>query len=199
MSTAKTKSAKAVPEGVARLYRPGDLERGLKILAKARDEADAKKDAPAAPEVTSRDEYDRLLVEKIYADARLEVATEKKQAVADKALADAEKAEQDKKWQANQAFAQAYHALLAANAGLKEPDITDEEQPERWRVQSEAERRLFSTPAANGEQVWDKLTAFEQILGEELTIGLRNESILLLAVGSIKQDVINLGLLEARS
>jgi hypothetical protein len=62
------------------------------------------------------------------------------------------------------------------------------------RAQSEAERRLFTTPAASGEQIWDKLTAFEQILGEELAIGLRTDSILLLSLGSIKQDIINLDL-----
>jgi hypothetical protein len=38
------------------------------------------------------------------------------------------------------------------------------------------------------------LTAFEQILGDELADGLRQDSILLLALGSIKQDIINLDL-----
>jgi hypothetical protein len=53
MSTAKAKSTKAVPEGVARLYRPGVLDRGLKIFAREQDEAAAKKDAPT-PEATDR-------------------------------------------------------------------------------------------------------------------------------------------------
>jgi hypothetical protein len=124
----------------------------------------------------------------------LEVATEKRKAAKDKAAADAEKAEEDKRWEVSQAFTSAYHAWLAARAGIEEPDVAEEEQPERYRAQSEAERRLFTTPAVSGEQVWDKLTAFEQILGEELTIGLRKESVLVLAVGSIKQDIINLEL-----
>jgi hypothetical protein len=59
----------------------------------------------------------------------------------------------------------------------------------------EAERRLFTTPATVGDQLWDKLSAFEAILGEEMTIGLRKDSVLLLAVGSLKQDIINLELI----
>ena len=38
-------------------------------------------------------------------------------------------------------------------------------------------------------------SAFEAILGEEMTIGLRKDSVLLLAVGSLKQDIINLELI----
>jgi hypothetical protein len=53
MSTAKAKSAKAVPERLRELYRPGVLEKGLKIIAKEQDEAAAKKDAPT-PEATDR-------------------------------------------------------------------------------------------------------------------------------------------------
>jgi hypothetical protein len=149
---------------------------------------------PEATEPAPPDEYLRLMAEKIVAEARLEVATEKRKAEKDKAAADAAQVERDKEWQAIRAFTQAYCAWLSAKAGLEDPDITDDEQPERWKAKSEAERRLFTTPATIGEQVWDKLTAFEQILGEELTIGLRNESILVLAVGSIKQDIINLEL-----
>jgi hypothetical protein len=33
-----------------------------------------------------------------------------------------------------------------------------------------------------------------EILGEEMTIGLRKDSVLLLAMGSIKQDLVNLDL-----
>ena len=61
-------------------------------------------------------------------------------------------------------------------------------------AESDAERRLFTTPVAYGDQFWQKLTAFEQILGDELADGLRQDSILLLALGSIKQDIINLDL-----
>jgi hypothetical protein len=154
--------------------------------------------APPSPEAAKPvDEEMRLIVEKCFAEAKLQTYLDKRKAEKDKAAADAEKAEEDKELQASRAFTSAYHAWLAANAGLEDPDITDEEQPERWRAKSEAERRLFSTPATVGEHFWDKLTAFEQILGEEMTVGLRKESILLLAVGCIKQDIINLDLLEA--
>jgi cell division septum initiation protein DivIVA len=188
MASAKPKSTKSTTAEFARLYRPGVLEHGLKIIAKAKDDAEAKKDA-TTPEAAPRDEYLRLQAEKIVADVRLEMATEKKQAEA------AAKAEEPK-LEASRAFAQAYHALLAANAGLEDPDITDEEQSERWRVQSEAERRLFTTPSVHPYQVWQKLEAFETILSEELTSGSRTDSILVLALASIKQDIVNLDLLE---
>jgi hypothetical protein len=82
-------------------------------------------------------------------------------------------------------------------AGLEEPAIAEEEQAGRFRAESDAERRLFTTPVAYGDQFWQKLTAFEQILGAKLAVGLRRDSILMLAVGSIKQDILNLELLEA--
>jgi hypothetical protein len=152
-------------------------------------------DAPASPESALSKDYNELLVAKAVADTRLAVADAKRKNNAAKAAADAAQVEHDKEWQANRAFTQAYCAWLAAKAGLEDLDITDDEQPERWKAHSEAERRLFTTPAVIGEQFWDKLTAFEQILGEELTIGLRKESVLMLAVGSIKQDIINLELI----
>jgi len=151
--------------------------------------------APAS--LKDDDEYLRTLAAKCVADARLSVETDRRKAEKDKAAADAEKAEEDKQIQASQAFSEAYHAWLTAKAGIEDPEITDEEQPDRWRAQSDAERRLFSTPARNVDQMWNKLAAFETILGEEMTVGLRKESVLMLALGSIKQDIINLDLLEA--
>jgi hypothetical protein len=71
------KSAKTAPEReyLRRLYQPGVQERGLKILAKAQDEAAAKKAAPT-PENKPTDEYVTLpTLGKIIADARLEAAT----------------------------------------------------------------------------------------------------------------------------
>jgi hypothetical protein len=44
--------------------------------------------------------------------------------------------------------------------------------------------------------IWQKLEAFPDILSKELAAGPRTESILLLALGSIKQDIINLDLSE---
>jgi hypothetical protein len=198
MSTAKVKSAKPAPasERLRELYRPGVLEHGLKIIAKAQDDADAKKEA-TTPEVTSRDEYLRLHAAKIVADARLEVATEQRKAEKDKAAADAEKAEEDKRSQASRAFASAFHGWLMANAGLEDPDITEEAQPELWRTQSEVERLLFATPSVYPDQIRQKLEAFEAILSNELTCGPRRDSLLMLALGSIKQDCANLEIFEA--
>src|SRR5580693_2970956 len=92
-------------------------------------------EAPASPKSAIDDEYLRLMAEEIVASARLSVATEKRKTEKDKAAADAEKAEEDKQIQASQAFSEAYHAWLTAKAGIEDPEITDEEQPDRWRAQ----------------------------------------------------------------
>jgi hypothetical protein len=149
--------------------------------------------APASPE-SAADEYLRLQAAKIVADSLLEVATEKRRAEKDKAAADAERAEEDKEWQASQAFSSAHHAWLIAKAALEEPSVAEDDQPSKFKAESDAERRLFTTPAAYGDQFWDKLTAFERILGDEMAVGPKRDSIILLAMGSIKQDVINLNL-----
>jgi hypothetical protein len=75
--------------------------------------------------------------------------------------------------------------------------LQEDEQPERFRAASDAERRLFTTPSAYPDQVWQKLEAFEVILGDEIISGPRRDSVLLLALASIKQDIVNLDLLEA--
>ena len=53
------------------------------------------------------------------------------------------------------------------------------------------------TPSAYQDQLWQKLEAFEAILVDEIMSGPRRDSVLMLAVASIKQDVVNLELLEA--
>ena len=143
------------------------------------------------------DEEMRLIVEKCIAEAKLKTYLDKQREEATKVAAAAAQAEEDKKSQASRAFAQAYYTWLAAKAGLEDPDITDDEQPVRWRAESEAERRLFTTPSVYPDQVWQKLEAFGTVLGDELASGPRRESVLMLALGSIKQDIINLDLLEA--
>jgi hypothetical protein len=145
---------------------------------------------------SAKDEYLRLQVEKVVADVRLDMATEKRKEEASKRAADAEKAEEDKQLKASEAFSKAYHGWLAAKAGIQDPLAPEEEQPARYRADGEAERHLFTTPAVHTDQFWSKLTAFEQILGDELMSGLRKDSVLLLALGSIKQDIINLELCE---
>jgi hypothetical protein len=98
---------------------------------------------------------------------------------------------------ASRAFAQAFHAWLAAKAGIEDPLIEEDEQPERFRAQSDAERRLFTTPSAYPDQVSQKLEAFEAILGDEIMSGPRRDSVVMLALARIKQDIVNLDLLEA--
>jgi hypothetical protein len=141
------------------------------------------------------EDYDELLVAKAVADTRLAMADAKRKMEADKAIADAKQADEDNWIEASAAFSSAYCGWLTATAGVKDPaDIPDDYVRERYRAEDEAERRLFNTPAALGEQVWEKLTAFELILGNELLTGARRNSILLLALGSTKQDILNLDL-----
>jgi hypothetical protein len=192
MATAKPKSTKSDADQpmIRRLYRPGVLETGLKIIAEAQDEAAVKKDAPA-PATAPPDEYITALAAKCVADARFEAATEKSKA---KAAAKAE----EPKLRASRAFAEAYHAWLAAKAETENPSVEDEEQAERFSLAlPAAERRLMVTPSAYPDQLWQKLEAFEAILGDEIMSGPRRDSALMLAVASIKQDVVNLELLEA--
>jgi hypothetical protein len=147
--------------------------------------------APASPEAAPQDEYIRALAAKCVADARYEAAAEKRKA---EATAKAE----EPKLEASRAFAQAFHAWLAARAGIEDPSLLEgEEQDERFRANSDAQWRLSTTPSAYPDQFWQKLEAFEVLLGDEMMGGQRRDSILLLALGSIKQDIINLDLLEA--
>jgi hypothetical protein len=195
MATAKQKSVKAAPEGVARLYRPGVLERGLKILAKEQDEAAAKKDAPS-PE--GKREDPRLLAARIVAEVdlndrlkqvRAEIATEQWKA---EAKAKNEETERGRA----EVFHRAYHDWLKAKAGIEDPSMEEDVAAERDRVEVEAERRFISTPAVYAWHVRQKFEAFEEILSKELVAGPRRDSVILLALGSIKQDIVNLELCE---
>jgi hypothetical protein len=187
MATAKPKSTKSTSAGLARLYRPGVLKHGLKIIAKVQDEAAAKGDAPT-PEAKPQDEYIRAFAAKCVADVRYEAAAEKRKAEADA------KAEEPK-LRASRAFAEAYHAWLAAKAETENPSVEDEEQAERFSLAlPAAERRLMVTPSAYPDQLWQKLEAFEAILGDEIMSGPRRDSVIMLAVASIKQDIVNLDL-----
>jgi hypothetical protein len=164
------------------------------VRANARTLPEATKSTPAAPpspEASAHDEYLRALAAKYLADARLEVATEKKKAET------AAKAEEPK-LDASRAFAQAYHAWLATKAETENPSIEDEAEADRFSIAlPAAERRLMVTPAAWPDQLWQKLEAFEAILGDAIMSGPRRDSVLLLALAGIKQDFVNLDLLEA--
>jgi hypothetical protein len=143
---------------------------------------------PPHQKAAAHDEYLRLIANKIAAEALLDVATEKRKAEA------AAKAEEPK-LRASREFSEAYHAWLAAKAGAENPGVEDEEQAERFSAElPAAERRLMVTPAAWPDQLWQKLEAFEAILGDELMSGPRTDSVIMLAVASIKQDILNLDL-----
>jgi hypothetical protein len=167
------------------------------VRANATALPEATKSIPAtsaSPEAAPKDEYITAWAQKCIADARYEILDEKRKA---KAKADEEAKAEAPKLEASRAFAQAYHAWLAAKAGIEDPLLEEDEQPERFRAESEAERRLFTTPSAYPDQVWQKLEAFEALLSDELVSGQRRDSVLILALGSLKQDILNLELLEA--
>ena len=140
--------------------------------------------APASPEA---DEYVRLLVDKVCAEQKFESLLKKRKAEADT------RAEEPKQ-EASRAFAQAHYTWLAARAALSDPGTPDEEMTERMKNETEARRQLFATPAAYADQVWQKFDAFQIILADELVSGPTNDAILLMALGSIRQDGINLDL-----
>jgi hypothetical protein len=152
-------------------------------------------DAPLRQNPPIDSEYLRLSAEKIVADVRFEAAEERlAEAIKKKKAEDAAEAEEPKR-RASQEFAAAYHAWLAPKAGIKDPSVEeDEEVTKRYRAESAAERRLMTAPAAYPDQLWEKLGAFEILLGEELLNGERRDSIILLSLASIKQDIHNLGL-----
>jgi hypothetical protein len=186
------KPTKSKPAALGKLYHPGVPERGLKIIAKSEDEATANKNAAPAPKTTTaQDKYISALAEKCVAEVRFNRAAEHVKA---EARAKAE----EPKLEASRAFAQAHHAWLVAKAETENPSVEDEELADRFSAAlPSAERRLMITPAAYPDQVWQKLEAFEAILGDEIMSGPRRDSVILLALASIKQDILNLELLEA--
>jgi hypothetical protein len=55
------KPTKSRPAALAKLYRPGVLERGLKIIAKSQDEATGDKDAAPTPKTTTAQDKYRMI------------------------------------------------------------------------------------------------------------------------------------------
>jgi hypothetical protein len=53
---------------------------------------------------------------------------------------------------------------------------------------------MFSLRACDLEQVWQKLEAFEAELTDERLIGRASDAVLPFALGSIKNDLANLGI-----
>jgi hypothetical protein len=94
-----------------------------------------------------------------------------------------------------QAFSHAYARWLKARAQIQVPDSDDDQFVTAiFAEERSAQRELFLVPAVCVENVWSKLEVFEVDLAKELVVGQSKDSILLLALGSIKADLINLGI-----
>ena len=94
-----------------------------------------------------------------------------------------------------QAFGRAYARWLKALAQIEVPDAEDDEFIKgAFTEERSALRELFFVPATCAETVWAKLAAFEVDLVKERIVGEAKDSILLLGLGSIKADLMNLGI-----
>ena len=94
-----------------------------------------------------------------------------------------------------QAFGRAYSRWLKACAQIEQPDSEDDEFVMGIFVEERAAlRELFLAPAACSENIWAKLAAFEVDLVKERIVGPTKDCLLLLGLGSIKADLMNLGI-----
>jgi hypothetical protein len=94
-----------------------------------------------------------------------------------------------------QAFGRAYARWLTACAQLEAFDGEDEAAVDGMFVEERAAlRELFLVPASEGEAVWAKLAAFEVDLVRERIAGQARDCVLLFGLGSIKADLMNLGI-----
>jgi hypothetical protein len=94
-----------------------------------------------------------------------------------------------------EAASRAYARWHRALAQLEHPDSEDEKFVKATFTEERAALRdLFLSPAACEETVWAKFAAFEYDLVRERIIGERMDSILLLGLGAIKADLLNLGI-----
>jgi hypothetical protein len=94
-----------------------------------------------------------------------------------------------------QAFGRAYARWLTARAQLEDIHTEDEKLVDGMFVEERAAlRELFLVPASEGEAVWAKLAAFEVDLVRERIAGEPKDSVLLFGLGSIKADLMNLGI-----
>jgi hypothetical protein len=94
-----------------------------------------------------------------------------------------------------EAFSRAHVRWLKACARLEIPDSDDDAFVKATSAEERAAlRELFLAPAACSETIWAKLAAFEADLIRERIVGEARDSILLLGLGSIKADLMNLGI-----
>jgi hypothetical protein len=94
-----------------------------------------------------------------------------------------------------EAFSRDHVRWLKACAQLEIPDSDDDAFVKATFAEERAAlRELFLAPAACSETIWAKLAAFEADLIRERIVGEPRDSILLLGLGSIKADLMNLGI-----
>jgi hypothetical protein len=137
--------------------------------------------------------HPRIIAAEVVAEVDLENRLKKIRS--DISMEELEKAGREERSAASDRFENAYRAWLAAKAAVKDPSIDDDDvMTARQAVEAEAERRFMTMPAVYADHVWQKIEAFEGILGSELIAGERTDSILLIAIAAIKQDIINLDL-----
>ena len=97
-----------------------------------------------------------------------------------------------------EAASRAYARWLTALAQIEFLESKDDQRiAAAFAEERSALRELFLAPAACTETLWAKLAAFEVDLVKELIVGRANDSILVLGLGSIKADLINLGIGDA--
>jgi hypothetical protein len=88
-----------------------------------------------------------------------------------------------------------WHRACAQLETLSDFDEDDEKSINGCFVEERsALRGLFLVPALDPEVVWTKLAAFEVELVKERIAGEPKDSVLLFGLGSIKADLMNLGI-----
>jgi hypothetical protein len=97
--------------------------------------------------------------------------------------------------QVGAAFSRAYARWLKALAQREDPDRDDDDFVQATFIEERAAlRALYHAPADHREDIWAKLAAFETDLVREHIAGPAKDSLLLFGLGSIKADLMNIGI-----
>jgi hypothetical protein len=90
----------------------------------------------------------------------------------------------------------AYVRWIRAHAAVKDPDLPQGDEDGVMKAlyaeEGAAKRELFLLRATDAEKLSAKLEAFEHDLVEERRDGPMNDSVLLVALGGIKRDIMDL-------
>jgi hypothetical protein len=97
-------------------------------------------------------------------------------------------------------FRRRHHAYLETKAAAEDPDApdSDEEHQRRDAAFDLAEAVLVATPARHPHQIWVKFSVFEAVLEDFMRYGEQSAPRLLLALASLKHDLIALNIGDAR-